>query len=162
MLEYTNKHKNSASWRTLLIIVMIVATLALMTFIGAFLDYWMGTSVITFVMFGTAFFIAYTLYKKAVVEYRYIYSEDVFTVDRLVGGMEKTIFVCDKKYIKDVLMYDEYAVKYGNIRSYHLAFNKKKECIALVYANNDIEKAVLIHADKAFFDGLLKGIDKGI
>ncbi len=153
-LEYINKHKKMSRGKVMLIVMTILATLATMTFIGAFFDYYFQINVLTYVTFIAAIVIAYAIYKKTIVEYKYIYGDNVFTVDRLIDGNGKTIFACDKSYIEDILPYKECKEKYDGVRYTLLSFCKREACTAVVYKNQGNIKAILIYADNEFVSGM--------
>ncbi len=157
-LEYTNKHKRMSRGKVMLIVMAILATLASMTFIGAFFDYYFQINILTYVTFVAAIVIAYVTYKKTIVEYKYIYGDNVFTVDRLLDGNGKTIFACDKSYIEDILSYEECKDKYDGVKYTLLSFCRREACTAVVYKNQGNMKAILIYADEEFVSGLKAAI----
>ena len=149
-LEYTNRHKNSSKKKNILIVLLIVGILAALTFIGGFLDYLFSLNIITYVMFAVAFILAYILFKKCIFEYKYGYSDEVFTVERLIDDSTKLIFVSDKKFIIDFLPYDDCIQKYGSLQTHNFSFSNKKDCYAVVYNNEEKKKAALICVDESF------------
>lgn len=153
-LEYENRHKKSSRKKNILIVILVLGILAVLTFVGGFLDYLFKLNIITYVMFIVAFIIAYTLFKKCIVEYKYVYADDVFTVERLIDDSEKLIFASDKKFIVDILKYEQCSSKYGNIHANNLSFSKRQDCWALVYNSEDKKKAVLIDAADEFITSL--------
>ena len=153
-LKYLHKHKRSSRGKTIALITAVVAMLAVLTFLGGFIDYLIGVKVMTYVMFLASFFAAYLIVKRCIFEYRYIYADDIFTVDRLISDGEKVIFACDRSFIADVLPYGEFRAKHDGTSCRRLAFAPKEECTAIVYSSGEKQKAILIYVDEEFARGM--------
>ena len=153
-LKYLHKHKRSSKGKTIALITAVVAMLAVLTFLGGFIDYLIGVKVMTYVMFIASFFAAYLIVKRCIFEYRYIYADDIFTVERLISDGEKVIFACDRSFIADVLPYAEFRSKYEGMSCRRLAFAPKEECTAIVYMSGEKQKAILIYVDEEFARGM--------
>ena len=155
-----NEHKNTKRSKTVLIVMGIVGFIALLTFVGSFIDYLLKLKVMTYVCFAAAFLAAFIVFKKLIVEYVYELEDGVFSVDRVIDEAKKTIFAVDVRYIDEVLTYEEFSSLTG-ISCYYASFAKKPQLTYIVYTSEEKKKAIAVYASREFAAALKESLKKG-